>query len=195
MFVVGGKLASYGASLPDGLDGNLSVKVQVTGSPSYAVMAFCYILGLVYSFMLAPHRLGVRCRSVVARDSCYGHGARICCKLAVQFAIGLFISPASQNISWGLFIIFGVLCMLAAVQAFFTYPETAGKTIEEIELLFSKGAIKPWKTKPGDSLQDAKSEEVRVHNKGISEIEAIGRIASVSEKGKGGEILILREVA
>lgn len=79
--------------------------------------------------------------------------------------------------------------MLAAVQAFFTYPETAGKTIEEIELLFINGAIKPWKTKPGDSLLDAKIEEVRVHNKGTAGMGATGRIASVSEKGKGGEIL------
>jgi hypothetical protein len=38
---------------------------------------------------------------------------------------------------------------------------TAGKTIEEIELLFNDKAIKPWKTKPGDSLLDAKIAEVR----------------------------------
>ena len=54
MFVVGGILASYGTALPDGLDGNLSVKVKVTGSPSYTVIAFCYILVLIYSLTLAP---------------------------------------------------------------------------------------------------------------------------------------------
>lgn len=35
-------------------------------------------------------------------------------------------------------VIFGVLCFGAAIQAFLSYPETAGKTIEEVELLFAK---------------------------------------------------------
>lgn len=55
-----------------------------------------------------------------------------------NFAIGFFIPPAFQNIEWRLFIIFGILCFGAAAQAYVSYPETAGKTIEEIELLFSK---------------------------------------------------------
>jgi Sugar (and other) transporter len=53
-FVVGGVLGSKGTYLPKGLDGNLSVKVQVTGSPAYTVIAFCYLLVLAYSITLAP---------------------------------------------------------------------------------------------------------------------------------------------
>jgi hypothetical protein len=60
-----------------------------------------------------------------------------------NFAIGFFIPPAFQNISWKLFIIFGVLCVGASIQAFVSYPETAGKTIEEVELLFSKVSSLP----------------------------------------------------
>jgi len=40
-----------------------------------------------------------------------------------NFAIGLFIPPAFVNIRWGLFLVFGILCLMAAVQFFFTYPE------------------------------------------------------------------------
>ena len=40
-----------------------------------------------------------------------------------NFAIGLFIPPAFINIKWGLFVVFGVLCVLASIQFFFTYPE------------------------------------------------------------------------
>lgn len=54
MFVVGGVLGSYGTVLPDGLDGNLSVKVKVTGSPAYTVIAFSYLMILAYSLTLAP---------------------------------------------------------------------------------------------------------------------------------------------
>ena len=81
-----------------------------------------------------------------------------------------------------------MLCFGAAVQAFLTYPETAGKTIEEIELLFSKGAIKPWKTKPGNSLLDAKIDEVRAQYRGIKDITdekagvALGEYAEIGDK-------------
>jgi hypothetical protein len=54
MMVVGGVLGTYGTYLPHGLNGNLSVRVQVTGSPAYTVIAFCYLLVLVCSLTLAP---------------------------------------------------------------------------------------------------------------------------------------------
>lgn len=74
---------------------------------------------------------------------------------------GFFIPPGFTNIGWKLFIIFGTLCFGAAIQAFLTYPETCGKSLEEIELLFAVGAPRPWKTKPGDSLLDRKIQEVK----------------------------------
>lgn len=54
LFIVGGILGAHGKYLPEGLDGNLSVKVRVTGPPAYAVIAFCYLLVLAYSVTLAP---------------------------------------------------------------------------------------------------------------------------------------------
>jgi hypothetical protein len=65
----------------------------------------------------------------------------------------MYIPPGFQNITWRMFIIFGIMCFLGAAQFFLTFPETGGKTLEEIELLFS-GKIKPWNTKPGHSKLD-----------------------------------------
>jgi hypothetical protein len=54
MFVVGGVMGTYGTPIPGGLNGNKSVSISVTGSPSYCVIAFCYLLVLIYSLTLAP---------------------------------------------------------------------------------------------------------------------------------------------
>jgi hypothetical protein len=54
LLIVGGILGGLGTPIPNGLNGNLSVKIQVTGSPAYAVIAFCYLLVLAYSITLAP---------------------------------------------------------------------------------------------------------------------------------------------
>lgn len=128
MFVVGGILGSYGTTLPNGLNGNLSVKVKVTGSPSYAVIAFCYILVIVYALTLAPIAWVYAAEVWSLETRATGMALASIANWLFNFAIGLFIPPAFQNISWKLFIIFGILCFGAAVQAFFTYPETAGKS-------------------------------------------------------------------
>lgn len=182
MFVVGGILGTYGTYLPDGLQGNLSVRVKVSGSPSYAVIAFCYILVIIYALTLAPIAWVYAAEVWSLETRATGMALASIANWLFNFAIGLFIPPAFQNISWKLFIIFGILCFGASVQAFLTYPETAGKTIEEIELLFNDSAIKPWKTKPGDSLLDAKVEEVRQTNRRLSSVAATGNEKDVFER-------------
>jgi len=79
-----------------------------------------------------------------------------------NFAIGFLIPPGFKNITWKLFMIFGTLSMAAAIQFFFTFPETGGKTVEEIEPLFLPGAEKPWKTKLGHSLLDDRLKQMSV---------------------------------
>jgi lysylphosphatidylglycerol synthetase-like protein (DUF2156 family) len=165
MFVVGGVLGSHGTYLPNGLNGNLSVKIQVSGSPAYTVIAFSYLLVLVYSLTLAPIAWVYAAEVWSLETRATGMALASVANWLFNFAIGLFIPPAFQNISWKLFIIFGVLCIGAAIQAFFTYPETAGKTLEEIELLFRRGGPRPWHTKPGNSLLDQKILDMQAGHK------------------------------
>lgn len=51
-----------------------------------------------------------------------------------------------------------------------SYPETCGKTIEEVEELFSDHGPKPWHTKPGQSKLDGLIEEVREKNLHAKEV-------------------------
>jgi hypothetical protein len=108
-----------------------------------------------------------------------------------NFALGLFVPPGFANISWKLFIVFGVLCFGAAAQAFFTYPETAGKTIEEIEEMFSKGGPRPWHTKPGNSKLDAAVADVRERKLSIAHVER--RLASIDDGEKGHGVVKTEE--
>lgn len=52
-FVVSGDLSS-GTYVPEGVDGNLNVLVQVTGSEAHTVIAFSYLLIIIYAMTLAP---------------------------------------------------------------------------------------------------------------------------------------------
>lgn len=52
-FVVGGVLGAYGQYSPN-VGGNANVNIVVSGTPSRVVIAFCYLLVMVYALTLAP---------------------------------------------------------------------------------------------------------------------------------------------
>ena len=160
-FVVGGVLGSYGTYVPNGVGGNLNVIVSVTGSPSHVVIAFSYLLIIVYALTLAPVAWVYAAEVWSLETRATGMALAAVANWLFNFALGLFVPPAFATISWKTFIIFGVLCFAAAVQAYLTYPETAKKSLEEIEIMFSKGGPKPWKTRVGESRLDAEIERVR----------------------------------
>jgi hypothetical protein len=78
-----------------------------------------------------------------------------------------------MNIRYAMFIIFGLMCFMAAAQFYFTYPETAHKTLEEIEEMFAPGGPKAWKTKRGESRLDALLEN------------AVAKRITIDDVGKG----------
>ncbi|KAI4199157.1 MAG: hypothetical protein LQ350_004787 [Teloschistes chrysophthalmus] len=177
-FIVGGVLGTYGEYVPGGVGGNENVIIQVTGSPSHVVIAFSYMLIIVYALTLAPVAWVYAAEVWSLETRATGMALASVANWLFNFALGLFVPPAFHNISWKTFIIFGVLCFGAAVQAFVFYPETAKKSLEEIEVLFSKGGPRPWKTRPGDSLLDAKIQQVHeLQQKGEGLGERFGSIA------------------
>ena len=63
-----------------------------------------------------------------------------------NFALGYFTPPAFVSIKWRTYLIFGVFSLCMAIHAFFMFPETAGKTLEEVEYLFAD-KVPAWKTR------------------------------------------------
>lgn len=160
-FVVGGVLGSYGEYIPGGVEGDLNVLIRVTGSPSNVVIAFSYLLIIVYALTLAPVAWVYAAEVWSLETRATGMSLAAVANWLFNFALGLFVPPAFANITYKTFLIFGVLCLAAALQAFLTYPETCGKTLEEIEVLFSDDAPRAWNTKPGGSRLDAQIDAVR----------------------------------
>lgn len=62
-----------------------------------------------------------------------------------NFALSYFVPPAFVNIKWKVYVLFGVFCTTMTIHVFFCFPETAGKTLEEVEELFLSGT-KAWNT-------------------------------------------------
>ena len=156
--IIGAMIGEFKQPAPDGVGGNLNVIVKVIGTPSRVIIAFSYILIAVYYLSLAPVTW-VFCAEVWSLGTrATGMGIATIGNWAFNFALGMFIPPAFREIDFGLFILFGALCFFAAVFGFFMYPETCGKTLEEVEVMFAKGGPHAWRTRPGQSRLD---DEVR----------------------------------
>lgn len=71
-----------------------------------------------------------------------------------NLALAFFVPPAFTNIQWQTYMIFGTFCAAMTVHVFFLYPETAKKSLEEIDLLFEQN-VPAWRSSQyGGTFQD-----------------------------------------
>lgn len=52
-FVVGGVMGAHGVNVPE-VNGDANITMTVSGSPAYTVIAFSYLLIIIYALTLAP---------------------------------------------------------------------------------------------------------------------------------------------
>ncbi|KAJ3476770.1 hypothetical protein NLI96_g10930 [Meripilus lineatus] len=63
-----------------------------------------------------------------------------------NFALAFAVPPGLSTIAYKTYFIFGTFNFAACIHIFFCFPETAGRTLEEVEEVFSKGHIfTAWK--------------------------------------------------
>jgi hypothetical protein len=136
-------------------------------------MAFSYLIIIITSLTISPVAW-VYAAEVWSLET-RAVGVSICAigNWLFNFALGLYIPPGFQNIKWGMFMVFGAMCLLGACQMFFTFPETMGKTLEEIEALFAPDAPRAWHTKPGHSRLNALIDEAREKNLTAEDVKVV----------------------
>jgi len=154
LFANGGLLVSYGHYAgPNGVGNTPEASWSVTGAPSKAVIACSYLFVASFaptwgpvSWIYPPELYPLRVRGkAVALTTSFNW--------AFNFALGYFVPPAFVNIQWRTYMIFGAFCGAMFLHVFFMFPETAGKTLEEVEDLFTDPAgprnigTLAWKTR------------------------------------------------
>jgi hypothetical protein len=148
-FAIAGVMATQGHHV-DSVADNDNLKWEVTGASGKAVIALSYIFVGVYGFTWAP--VGwVYCSEVFPlKYRAHGVGLSSAVNWLFNFALAYFVAPAFRNIQWKTYIIFGVLCTVMTFHIFFTYPETTGRTLEEIDYIFDCD-LPVWRTSQAKS--------------------------------------------
>jgi len=139
LFANAGILKAHGHYAgPGGVGGKTpEASWAVTGAASKGLIACSYLFVASYaptwgpvSWIYPPELYPLRVRGKAVALATSGNWA-------FNFALGYFVPPAFQNIKWETYILFGVFCVAMFVHVFFMFPETAGKTLEEVEELFT----------------------------------------------------------
>ncbi|KAL3442745.1 general substrate transporter [Aspergillus insuetus] len=124
LVIVGAIVGAYGSSLVD------------NKSAGWAGIAFIYIYDINFSYSFAPigwvlpseiFNLSIRSKAISITTS-----ATWMC----NFIIGLVTPDMLESITWGTYIFFAAFCLLALAFTFFFIPETRGKTLEDMDLIF-----------------------------------------------------------
>nr|ADM21463.1 sugar transporter [Rhizophagus intraradices] len=135
MIIIGSILATHGTKYFDESLGKHFVYLDNKGS-SYAVIVFIYVFvasfayswgptGWIYPAEIFPLRIRGKAMSVTTA-----------CNWLFNFVIGLVVPILLDSIIWGTYLIFGIFCVLMAAAIYIFYPETKGKSLEEMDNLF-----------------------------------------------------------
>jgi MFS family permease len=185
-FVVGGVMGAHHTYHPEGVGNppNANIVISVTpGNAANTVITFSYLLIVVYALTLAPVCWIYAAEVWSLGTRATGMSMATLSNWVFNFALGMFTPPALLSITWRLFIIFGVLCILAAAWFWLLCPETCGKTLEEIEVLFAKDAPAAWKSRKGGSRLIAEIEAVTARklkgNAGEADVAPVGETEKV----------------
>lgn len=154
LFANAGILAAHGHwAGPKGVDNTPAASWEVRGAASKAVIACSYLFVASYaptwgpvSWIYPPELYPLRVRGKGVSLATSGNWA-------FNFALGYFVPPSFVNIKWQTYLVFGVFCFSMLVHVYFLFPETAGKTLEEVVDIFEDpNGIKyigtpAWKTR------------------------------------------------
>ncbi|BDD59075.1 hypothetical protein MAP00_004313 [Monascus purpureus] len=152
-YTIAGLMASHGHYV-DEVQGNRNLRWEIHGAPAKGVIACSYIFTGIYGFTWAPTGW-IYCSEVFPlKYRAKGVGISAATNWIFNFALAYFVAPAFTNIQWKTYIIFGVFCTVMTFHVFFMYPETARRTLEEMDIVFNTD-LKPWETgKLKDRLEE-----------------------------------------
>jgi len=130
---------------PGGINDIRAVSWEVHGTASKAIIACSYLFVASFAVTWGPASWVYPPELFPLRNRGKAVSLTTCSNWIFNFALGYFVPPAFENIKWKVYLLFGVFCAAMTIHVFFLFPETAGKTLEQVEDMFVAGGP-AWKT-------------------------------------------------
>ncbi|KAG0055139.1 hypothetical protein BGZ83_009551 [Gryganskiella cystojenkinii] len=187
MFLIGGLMGKYGE--PDLLDGNSTTTwaIKSNDSASHAVIACSYLFVCSFAISWGPVSWTYPAEIYPLRIRSKAVSLSTASNWAFNFALAYAVPPLLESIQYKTYFIFGTFCVAMTIHVFFMFPETKGRTLEEMEELFNSD-IPAWKTQAlPESRLDRDIDEIHHHHHadGMTSVDGTGAEKQELEEIKG----------
>ena len=158
LFLVGGLQGRYGAW--GKVDDDTVWVITDHEGITKAIIVFSYFFVCSFAITMGPVSWTYPAEIFPMRVRAKAVSMSTAANWLFNFALAYAVPPGLSNIAWKTYFIFGTFNFAAFVHIFFMFPETAGRTLEEIEEVFAQGhTFTAWNIKRDvgkRTLQDIK---------------------------------------
>ncbi|KAH9829055.1 general substrate transporter [Rhodofomes roseus] len=144
LFLVGGLQGGFGHW--GTLDGNKIWLVSGNDHATKAIIVCSYLFVCSFAVTMGPISWTYPAELFPMRVRAKAVSVSTATNWAFNFALAWFVPPALSNIAYKTYFIFGTFNFAAFIHILFCFPETAGRTLEEVEAIFEQGhAFTAWR--------------------------------------------------
>ncbi|KAF9904955.1 hypothetical protein EC991_002195 [Linnemannia zychae] len=146
LFLIGGLMGKFGG--PALLDGNSTTTwaIKDNDSASHAVIACSYLFVCSFAISWGPVSWTYPAEIYPLRIRSKAVSLSTASNWAFNFALAYAVPPLLESIQYRTYFIFGGFCIAMTIHVFFMFPETKGRTLEEMDQIFNSEipAFKAW---------------------------------------------------
>ncbi|KAG0261849.1 hypothetical protein BG011_000612 [Mortierella polycephala] len=146
LFLIGGLMGKYGSAIS--FDGNSTTTWAISGNDaaSKAVIACSYLFVCSFAISWGPVSWTYPAEIFPLRIRSKAVSLATASNWMFNFVLAYAVPPALEKIQYRTYFIFAAFCVGMTIHIFFMFPETKGRTLEEMDELFNSD-IPAWKTR------------------------------------------------
>ena len=163
MLIIGGTMGIHGYTYFNQTTGATQVIIP-NQTASYTIICFVYIFVASFAFSWGP-TAWVYCTEIFPLSMrSKGTSITTAANWAANCIVSFLVPALLENITYGTYLIFGFFCVAMGIIIYLFYPETKGKSLEDMDLVFGRSifAVKSFRKK-----KQMKSREIKGMNKDL----------------------------
>jgi sugar porter (SP) family MFS transporter len=140
MLIIGGTMGVHGYTYFNETIGAVQVIIP-NRTASYITISFVYIFVASFAFSWGP-TAWIYCTEIFPLSMrSKGTSLTTASNWATNCIVSFLVPALLQGITYGTYLIFGIFCVLMGIIIYLFYPETKGKSLEDMDLVFGRSVL------------------------------------------------------
>ncbi|CAF3796445.1 unnamed protein product [Rotaria sp. Silwood1] len=140
MLTIGSVMDVYGHKFVNETTGAIEVVIP-SKTASYTIIILVYVFVAGFAFSWGP-TAWIYCSEIFPLNMrAKGTSLTTAANWAANCAVSFIVPVLLERITYGTYLIFGSFCVIMTIVTFLFYPETKGKSLEDMDLVFGRSIL------------------------------------------------------